>query len=83
VLELDCEGAEIDILQAMIVRPRVILVETHGLYGAPSALVTSLLEQRNYTVSPRGVAESRVQVYCEEHDIRVVLAIHEEAHVGA
>lgn len=31
VLELDCEGAEVDILREMVIRPRVILVETHGL----------------------------------------------------
>jgi hypothetical protein len=29
VLELDCEGAEVEILREMNIQPRVILVETH------------------------------------------------------
>jgi hypothetical protein len=36
VLQLDCEGAEVDILRAMTIAPRAILVETHGWCGAPN-----------------------------------------------
>jgi hypothetical protein len=36
VLELDCEGAEVDILRNMVIRPRVIIVETHGAYADAS-----------------------------------------------
>lgn len=73
VLELDCEGAEADILRALVIRPRVILVESHGLYGASSVLVASLLEELGYRTSQRGIAELRLQAVCEQHDIRVVL----------
>ena len=59
VLEMDCEGAEVEILREMTIQPRVIVVETHGLYGAPTDLVASLLEKRGYVVSDRGVAEPR------------------------
>ena len=59
VLQLDCEGAEVEILRELTIQPRVILVETHGLYGAPTDLVASLLEKRGYVVSDRGVAEPR------------------------
>jgi hypothetical protein len=34
VLQLDCEGAEVDILREMTIQPRVILVETHGVRRA-------------------------------------------------
>jgi hypothetical protein len=75
VLELDCEGAEVEILREMTIQPRVILVETHGLYGAPTHLVASLLEKRGYVISHRGVAEPSAAHHCTVHDIRVLLGI--------
>jgi tRNA A58 N-methylase Trm61 len=32
VLVLDCEGVEKEILEEMEIRPRVLIVETHGMY---------------------------------------------------
>jgi hypothetical protein len=75
VLELDCEGAEVDILREMTIQPRVIVVETHGLYGAPTDLVASLLEKRGYVVSDLGVAEPSDSEGCIEVDLRVLLGI--------
>jgi protein-L-isoaspartate O-methyltransferase len=75
VLELDCEGAEVEILRELSIQPRVILVETHGLYGASTHLVASLLEKRGYIISDRGVAEPRAARHCTLHDIRVLLGI--------
>jgi hypothetical protein len=79
VLELDCEGAEVEILRELTIQPRVILVETHGLYGAPTHLVASLLEKRGYIISDRGVAEPRAAHHCTEHDLRVLLGIKPHA----
>ena len=59
VLELDCEGAEVEILRELTIQPRAILVETHSLFGAPTDLVASLLEKHGYVVSDRGLAETR------------------------
>jgi hypothetical protein len=59
----------------MIIQPRVILVETHGLYGAPTDLVASLLEKRGYVVSDRGVAEPRMAEQHTKQDIRVLLGV--------
>lgn len=73
VLELDCEGAEVDILQGMRIRPRVILVETHGYYGAPTSLISSLLQGLGYRVSDCGVAEPRGRALCEARDIHVLI----------
>ena len=49
-----------EILRELIIQPRVILVETHGVYGAPTEVVASLLEDRGYIVSHRGLAEPRL-----------------------
>jgi hypothetical protein len=76
VLEMDCEGAEVEILRGMIIQPRAILVETHGMYGAPTDLVTSLLEKRGYTVSDRGLAERRNADYCLKQDVRILLGLN-------
>ena len=72
VLELDCEGAEITILKTMRIAPRAIVVETHGLYGAPTMKVRQLLEDRGYNVFDLGWAEPRTVDYCMEHDVRVL-----------
>jgi len=71
VLELDCEGAEVEILRELTIQPRIILVETHGVYGAPTNLVAWLLERRGYIVSDLGVAANKD--HCTKHDIRVLL----------
>jgi hypothetical protein len=72
VLELDCEGAEVEILKELAVQPRVILVEAHGVFGASARLVTSLLEKRGYAVLDRGLAVPGDD-YCVKNDIRVLL----------
>lgn len=74
VLEMDCEGAEIEILQTMTIRPRVILVETHGSFGAPTAEVQHLLQQMSYTVRDMGIAESAQKQACIDGDIHVLSA---------
>jgi hypothetical protein len=71
VLELDCEGAEVDILRELVIQPRMILVETHGIYGAPTGLVASLLQKRGYIVSDRGPTTQ--DDICAKNDIRVLL----------
>jgi hypothetical protein len=73
ILELDCEGAEIVILRNMTIRPRVIGVETHGVYGAPTTMVKELLEKLDYAVEEWGIAEPRVSEECEANDIRILV----------
>ena len=79
VLELDCEGAEVDILPALTIRPRILLVETHGFRGAPTQTVRSLLESLGYDVTDRGVAEPRARDFCEVNDIRVLEGVRPPA----
>jgi hypothetical protein len=82
VLELDCEGAEVDILRQMSINPRVVLVETHGMFGAPTSLIASLLEKRGYVVSDRGLAEANSgwRSACIRNDVRVLLGIIGSCH---
>lgn len=73
-LVLDCEGAEIEILNNMDIRPETILVETHGMYGAPREDVSVALNEVGYDVFASTVAEERVRDFCEEKGIYVLMA---------
>jgi hypothetical protein len=67
------QGAESLILRNMTIRPRVVAVETHGVYGAPTRLVKELLEKLDYAVEQWGIAEPRVSEECEANDIRILV----------
>ncbi len=71
VIELDCEGAEIGILENTIIRPKVILVETHGIYGALTSEVKSILSDKGHEIISIQVAAPGDK-YCIDNDIKVV-----------
>lgn len=75
VLELDCEGAEIRIIPEMTIRPRVLLVETHGLYASSTRDVAAAMAACGYAVTDLGWAEPSQVETCREHDIRVLLGV--------
>lgn len=50
ILELDCEGAELGIIQLMSERPTTIIVETHGFLESSIADVTALLTEHGYDI---------------------------------
>ena len=54
VLELDCEGAELEILSKIEQRPREIIVETHPKTGATTDKIEHILRQRRYDVEQVG-----------------------------
>lgn len=56
VLELDCEGSELDVLRGMECRPRVVVVETHEPLGVPSEDVSEVLEEKGYRIVNRVAA---------------------------
>ncbi|SEP14516.1 Methyltransferase FkbM domain-containing protein [Halorientalis persicus] len=72
VLVLDCEGAEMNILKEMEIRPRAVLVETHGLFDAPKSNVRDKLNCAGYETIESRVAEERSREFCEENDIYVL-----------
>lgn len=54
VLELDCEGAELGILQSLEITPRVIIVEMHPKeFDAPPDAVLDILETNGYDIVGR------------------------------
>ena len=53
VLEVDCEGSELDVLRGMECRPRVVVVETHEPLGVPSEDVSNVLETIGYRIVNR------------------------------
>lgn len=72
VLILDCEGAELAILENLDQAPRALIVEAHGVYGAPWESVAGLIEQRGYEVLDRVVAESAARRQCLRDGIWVL-----------
>jgi hypothetical protein len=80
VLEMDCEGSEVAILSQMTIRPRAILVETHGNLNAPTHVVRSILESMHYAVTDLGWAEPRLLGLCQKNDVRVLLGLTTESH---
>ena len=52
VLEMDCEGSELGILEGMQIRPRVLIVELHPtMYDAPNAAPVELIEEMGYEMT--------------------------------
>jgi hypothetical protein len=77
VLQLDCEGAELEILSNIDIRPRVIIVETHGCFGSPTENVIQTLEDLSYDIISQQPAETgRNLEKCEQNDIIVVAGTH-------
>jgi hypothetical protein len=74
VLELDCEGSELDILRNMKIRPRVIIVESHGLYDSSTEEVIESLEELSYDIQSIEWAEETD--FAKENDIKVVTGIY-------
>lgn len=77
VLELDCEGAEIGILENLTIQPRVIMVESHGMYDASSSRVEELLNDLSYSVKSKEVADRGLEEVCVDDDIYSLAAVKE------
>lgn len=50
VLVMDCEGAEETILENLEIRPRAIIVESHGFLDSPSESVIAELDRLGYEI---------------------------------
>lgn len=75
VLELDCEGSEIDILENLTIRPRVIIVESHGMNGAPSSEIENVLGNMSYSIKSKEIADESMKQVCIKNDVQVLTAI--------
>lgn len=72
VLVMDCEGAERAILDELAVRPRALVVESHGAVGSPPPVVAGLLDAAGYAIDSRVVDD-------ETDGIEVFAATREDA----
>lgn len=69
VLVLDCEGAEVGVLDGLQQQPRTIIVETHGFLGTPETEVREVLSHHGYEVVKR-------QPEYEDRGVIVLTAVH-------
>jgi hypothetical protein len=74
VLVLDCEGTEIEILEEMEIKPRAVIVETHGMNGATEEAVRERLDSAGYDTVESMVAEKRLYDVCVDNGIFVLFA---------
>lgn len=63
VLELDCEGAEINILENMTICPDVFIVETHGYMGSKKSDVKKILDKLEYNIIEEDVENENKGIY--------------------
>lgn len=59
VLELDCEGAEANIIPNLTMSPRAIIVEYHEEYGVPRQLIEKQLTDRQYDTKFIGIEDEK------------------------
>lgn len=60
VLQLDCEGSELEILREITISPQTIFVEVHGMFGVSIEQTRREIKKRGYTIVDENVySESR------------------------
>jgi hypothetical protein len=74
VIELDCEGSEGYIIDNMNIRPRNIIVETHGHRNSPTQSISQKVKNKKYRVLGSEVASIDRFEHCKENDIKVLAA---------
>jgi hypothetical protein len=77
VLEMDCEGAEIEILKALDATPPKIIVETHGNLGAPTDDVASVLESSGYSIVDERIGALDREEMHRSQDVKVLTALRD------
>lgn len=70
VLDLDCEGAELEILRALDYRPRLLTVEAHPHLGCPHDEVETELDRLGYDIQEKEpiAADSDIVNYVARQD---------------
>lgn len=62
VLVMDCEGAELPILQNLTIKPRLIIVETHPMFDSPEEKIIELLKNLNYDVISNDLRQKSLEI---------------------
>lgn len=69
VLEIDCEGAELEVVSGLDTRPNVLIVEGHAHYGVAMSELIELIEEKGLTVTETaGNPEAVYHVMAESHE---------------
>lgn len=61
-LIMDCEGAELLILKNLIIKPKLIIVETHPVFDSPKEEVIKVLNQLGYKIISSDVRQETLDV---------------------
>jgi hypothetical protein len=72
ILQLDIEGSELEVLRNIKIRPKTIIVETHGFLGSSTAAVCDVIKDLGYKIISIQNAEN--SKFARENDINVILA---------
>jgi hypothetical protein len=72
ILEMDIEGSELKVLEELNIEPQIIIVESHGVNGAPTEEVKETLKDKNYEIKNVEIAEETK--FAKENDIKVITA---------
>ena len=59
---MDCEGAELPILQNLIIKPRLIIVETHPMFNSPEEKIIELLKNLNYDIISNDLRQESFEI---------------------
>ena len=62
VLVMDCEGAELPILQNLTIKPRLIIVETHPMFDSPEEKIIELLKNLNYDIISNDLRQESLEI---------------------
>ncbi|WP_227379046.1 FkbM family methyltransferase [Haladaptatus halobius] len=62
VLDVDCEGAELEILRGLEFRPRLLTVEAHPHLGCPHDEIEAQLAQLEYTIVDKAPIRSESDI---------------------
>ena len=63
VLDIDCEGAELDILRGLDQRPRLVLVEVHADAGVSESKIRDWFDRNGYRIVREGLEAPNTPVF--------------------
>ena len=66
-LVMDCEGAELLILQNLVIRPRLIIVETHPMFDSPEEKIIELLKNLGYDIISNNLRQKSLEILSAIH----------------
>jgi flavorubredoxin len=72
---MDIEGSEKEVLKNLEIRPRVLIVESHGFKGSKTKRIRELVSQLGYNIQTIDLAENTE--FAKQNDVKIVTGIKE------